>query len=169
MPGRSTDQLDELVLIGGHGRPTHPLAADERDEDLLRPVDIDVLDVGVAPQRIELTEAVDVSHHGVEHGLVGVVGKRSESAADACLVESGQLAMDLGDRGDLLGVGRQLRTRGERFLDLAGDPLANGVGDRAHEGAELIDGQLAECRVNRLTRRCEHQDATSPPHSSSGR
>ena len=67
------DQLDELVLISGDRRPAHPLTADEGDEDLGRPIDIDVLDVGVAPQCVELSKPVDMCHHCVERRLMGVI------------------------------------------------------------------------------------------------
>ena len=72
LAGGSADQVDQLVLIGGDRRPAHALAADEGDEHLVRSVDVDVLDVGVAPQGVELTEPVDVRHHRIDHGLVGV-------------------------------------------------------------------------------------------------
>ena len=111
LPGRPADQVDELLLVGGDRRPAHPLAADEGDEHLVRAVDVDVLDVWIAPQGVQLAEAVDVRHHGVEHRLMGVVGQRRQAATDASLVEPGELAMDLGDRGDLLGVGGHPRAR----------------------------------------------------------
>ena len=37
---------------------------------------------GVGPQRVELPEPVDVSDHGIHHGLAGVIRQRRDAAAD---------------------------------------------------------------------------------------
>ena len=119
LAGGPADQVDQLVLVGSDGCPAHSFPTDEGYEHLVRPVDVDVLDVGVAPEAVQLAEPVDVGHHGVEHSLVGVVRQWRQSAPDPRLVVPGELAVDLGDGGDLLGVRGHPRPGGEGFLNLA--------------------------------------------------
>ena len=111
LAGGPADQVDQLVLVGGNRRPTHSLATDEGHENLVGPIDVDVLDIGIAPQGVQLAEAVDVGHHGIEHGLMGVVRQWRQPAADTSLVVTGELTVDLGDGGDLLRIRRHPRTR----------------------------------------------------------
>ena len=148
LPGGAADQVDQLVLVGGDRCPAHALAADEGDEHLVVAVDVDVLDVGDCPtgRRARRARRRAPSRHRARPGGRGptaAAGRR----AHACLVETGELAVDLGDRRR---PSRRRPTsasrRLERLLDLAGDALADGVGDRTHERAELVDRQLAERR-----------------------
>ena len=133
LPRGPANKVDQLLLVCRNRCPPHALASDERHEHFDRPVDVDVLDIFVAPEGIQLAEPVDMRHHGVEHRLVGVVGQRPQSATDTRLVEPGQHAVDLGHRGDLLGVPRHPPADVRGLLDLAGNALANGVGDDTHQ------------------------------------
>jgi hypothetical protein len=109
LPRGATDQIDQLVLVGGDRCPPHALATDEGHKHLGRSVDVDVLDLRIRPECVQLAEPVDVCHHGIEHRLVGVVRERRLPSAQACLVDAGELAVDLGDGRDLLGVARHPR------------------------------------------------------------
>jgi hypothetical protein len=53
LAGGSADQVNQLPLVGGDRRPAHSLATDERHEDLVGPVDVDVLDVAVTPKGVQ--------------------------------------------------------------------------------------------------------------------
>ena len=124
---------------------------------VVRSVDVDVLDVAVVPELVDLAEPVDVGHHRVDGGLVGEVRQRWAAGADARLVEPSELDVNLGDRRDLLGVGGQLGAERQRVLHLAGDPLADRVRSAANEHAELLERDLAERRVDRLSQtRADH-------------
>ena len=65
----SADQLDQLVVVAGNRRPPHDLTALERDEDTIEPLASIFSTSGLDPQRVELTEPVDVGHHRLEATL----------------------------------------------------------------------------------------------------
>ena len=62
--------------------------------------------------------------------------------------------MNLGDRGNLLRLPRQRRTRRRGLLHLAGHPLADRVSDLTHQPAALLLGDLAQRRIQR---RAQHR------------
>ena len=91
--------------------------------------------------------------------LVREVGQRRTAGAHPGLVEPCQLGVDLGDRGDLLRVCRHLGAERKRVLHLAGHPLADRVRDGAHEHAQLLERDLSEGRIDRLSQTgADHRD-----------
>lgn len=141
------DELDELLVGLGDGIALGLLAVGVADEDLVVPVDVDVLDLGVVQQRLQTPHPEERGVHGGGVLLLGLGVQRRTPGVD---LRTGVLLQYLGyhragvvplvlvghrrDAGDLV----EPALLGDTVTGLLPEPLDQLVVDRCHRPAPAV-------------------------------